>query len=115
METFTEVILSGDSIFVDNGIFYLKCFYLVSAHWKCSNDKVLLAPGNFKSLVELQYTDPYTAELYGCLIVIQFIDLVLAGSILLQHIPITIGTNYASLINHILSMQLVTLFSTYLH
>ena len=66
-------IVSGSATFVIDGSFYPDKSHLLSAHWGCSSNEVLLASGNFISTVKLQYQNACTAELCGNLVVVQFI------------------------------------------
>ena len=114
-ETVKAAIVSCSSTFVVDGSFYPDKSHLVSAHWRCSKDEILLTEGNFVSTVECQHRNAYTAELCGCLAVIQFVEWILAGSTSHSPISISIGTDCSAVINRISSTQLVTSFTTYLH
>ena len=110
-----EAILFGEATFVIDRFFYPDKSHLVAARWRCSYTEILLAIGNFRFSVDLQYYNPYTAKLCSCLFFIKFINWILDGS--RRDFPISVITraDCASVINRLTSIQLVTSFSTFLH
>ena len=98
-----------------DGSFYPDKSHLVAARYRYSSAEILLATGNFISLVELQYRNVFIAELCSYLAFFKFIEWVLDSSLPQLLILVTTGIDYASVINRISSAQLVTSFSTFLY
>ena len=67
-------IISSTSTFVVDGSFFLDKSHLVSTHWRCIKDEILLAEDNFVSTLEIQCRNTLTVELCSCFAVIQFIE-----------------------------------------
>ena len=67
-------IISSTSTFVVDGSFFLDKSHLVSTHWRCIKDEILLAKANFALTVEIQHRNACTAKLCGYLVVIQFVE-----------------------------------------
>ena len=88
---------------------------MVSAHWRCSCAEVLLALGNFRFSVELQYRNAYTVELCRCLALVKFIEWILDGISPPLPIAVITGTDCTSVINYLIYDPTITPFSILLH
>ena len=110
-----ETILSRIATFVVDRSLFPDKSHLVSNHWRCSGNYVLLATRTFTSSVELQYRNAYAAELCGYLAVLKSIAWVIDEFPVSNVLIIKIDIDYASVIARISSIPLITPFSTHLH